>query len=355
MAAPRGHCSYIMSTASRQISESTCWVVTDGAAGAESQCLGLAEALGYTPVVKRIQARAPWRWLPPDLWLNPIAALSGEGDVMAPPWPEVLIASGRKAAAPAMAVRKMTQGKTFTVQIQDPRVPPDEFHLVVAPKHDNLRGDNVIETVGALTRVTPERLNAAEGEFAGLVANLPTPRVAVLVGGRSRSYDLSEPAAKRLGQDLADMAARTGAGLMVTTSRRTPPDAATALRDALRAQPAVFWSPDRDPPPNPYFGFLALAEHIVVTSDSVTMASEAASTGKPVHVVELAGGKDKFRRFHAQLQELGIARPFDGTLPHWTYTPLDETHRVADLVMRHMAEHAQRRVQAREEILGAAS
>ncbi len=327
-------------------------MVTDGAAGAETQCLGLAEALGYDPVVKRIDVRAPWRWLPPDLWMNPIAALSGEGDTMGPPWPDVLIAAGRKAAAPAMAVRKITRGGTFTIHIQNPYIPPDEFHVVVAPKHDAVKGDNVIPTVGALTRVTKRRLNAAAEQFAGLADRLPAPRVAVLVGGRSRVHDFDGRIARRLGQDLADMRARSGAGLMVTTSRRTPPEAADALRKSLKDQDAVFWQAGRDPEPNPYFGFLALADHIVVTADSVTMASEAASTGKPVHVVELPGGKEKFHRFHAQLRELGIARPFDGTLESWSYTRLDETGRVAKRIKKLLVEHERQRTAARAELLG---
>ncbi|RDD62001.1 hypothetical protein DRB17_10810 [Ferruginivarius sediminum] len=331
-----------------------CWVVTDGAAGAENQCLGLAEALGFDPVVKRIQVRAPWRWLPPDLWLNPVAALSGEGDAMAPPWPRVLIASGRKAAAPALAVRKITRGRTFTVQIQDPRVPADEFDVVVAPKHDNVRGDNVIPTVGSLTRITEKRLNAAGKQFAGLVESLPAPRVAVLVGGRSKAYDLSANTARRLGQDLVDMIARYGCGVMMTTSRRTPPEAAGALRETLEGQAAVIWQAGRDAGENPYFGFLALADHIVVTADSVNMASEAASTGKPVHVVELDGGRDKFRRFHAQLRELGAARPFDGRLEAWSYTPLDETRRVARLVRKRLEAREERRQASRAELLASA-
>jgi mitochondrial fission protein ELM1 len=327
-----------------------CWVVTDGAAGAENQCLGLAEALGFEPEVKRIRVRAPWRWLPPGLWLNPIAALSGEGDPLRPPWPRVLIASGRKAAAPALAVRKITRGGTFTVQIQDPRVPPDEFDVIVAPRHDGVRGDNVVPAVGALTRITKARLDAAAARFAPMVAELPAPRVAVLVGGRSKAYNLSTRTARRLGRDLVGMMARTGAGVMMTTSRRTPPEAATALREALAGQPAVVWQAGRDSGENPYFGFLALADHIVVTADSVNMASEAATTGKPVHVVELEGGRGKFRDFHAQLRDLGIARPFDGRLEAWSYAPLDETRRVAALVRERLEDREARRERTRADL-----
>lgn len=315
-----------------------CWVVTEGMAGTENQCIGLAEALGFDPVVKRIKVRAPWRWLSADLWPNAIAALSGEGDTMSPPWPRVLIASGRKAAAPAMAVRKISGGGTFTIQVQDPRVGPENFDVVVAPRHDGVVGDNVVQTVGALTRVTKKRLNAARKAFAPMVADLPQPRVAVLVGGRSRGYDLTPAVARQLGLDLADVCARDGAGLMVTTSRRTPADAAAELRAVLRDKPAMIWEAGRSDGENPYFGFLALADHIVVTPDSVSMASEAASTGKPVYIATMKGSRAKFQRFHDQLRQLGIARTFEGRLEDWRYEPLDETGRVARLIAKQLRE-----------------
>ena len=83
-----------------------CWIVSDGKAGMENQCLGLAETLGVEPAVKRIQVRKPWRWLPPSLMPAPLSALDSGGDRLAPPWPDLLIASGRLAVAPAIAVRR---------------------------------------------------------------------------------------------------------------------------------------------------------------------------------------------------------------------------------------------------------
>jgi hypothetical protein len=314
----------------------TCWVVTDGAAGAENQCIALAEALGCEPTIKRIQARAPWRWLPPELWPNPLAALSGEGDTLRAPWPDLVIGSSRKAAAPVAAIGRSSP-RTFTAFVQDPRMPLDAFDAVVAPNHDGLVGEGVFSTVGGLSRVTPSRLETARQQFRTTVADLPGPRIAVLVGGRSHAYDLSATRARRLGQDVADMCARSGGGAMVTTSRRTPAAAAEELRSVLRGQPALVWQPGRDPEPNPYFGFLAWADYILVTADSVSMLSEAASTGKPIQIVPMDGGRGKFERFHRELIHHGIAKPFDGTLDDWTYEPLAEARRVAEALKPRIA------------------
>lgn len=295
------------------------WVVSDGTPGMENQCVGLAEAVGLPFTTKRVSAS--WRRLLPGLRLG--------DDGFRPPWPRLLIASGRQSVAPALAIGRASRGATFTVQIQDPRVALDRFDLVVAPEHDQLAGPNVVATLGSLHGVTPARLAAARAAFVPVVAALPRPRIAVLVGGANRAYRFRVEDARALGGDLAALARTLGGGLMVTPSRRTGAAQAEALGRAVADVPGIVWLGDE---PNPYLGFLALADAVVVTADSVNMTTEALATGQPVHVAVLPGGSDKFRRFHAALVERGLTRPFGGRLESWSYEPLDETGRVAALV-----------------------
>jgi len=301
--------------------EPACWVVTDGTAGMMSQAVGLAERVGLPFTTKIVVPRAPLRWLPPGLWPRSLAL----GASLAPPWPRLLIATGRLAVAPALAVARA--GATFTVQIQDPRVAPERFGLVVAPEHDWIRGSNVIATLGALHGVTEAKLAAARAGAS--FDHLPRPRVAVPVGGANRAYRFGPAEARSLGRALADLARDGGAGLMVTSSRRTGAAQVAALAAALAGVPSTIWD---GRPPNPYLGFLAHADAIVVTADSVNMVSEALATGAPVHVAALPGGSAKFRRFHETLVRRGYTRPFAGALETWRYQPLDETGRVAAVV-----------------------
>lgn len=316
------------------------WVVTDGKAGMENQCVGLARALGAEPVVKRIRARLPWRWLTPALWPVPLRALDPAGDLLEPPWPDVAIGSGRQSVAPMMALRRASGGRSFTVQIQDPLVPAARFDLLAVPMHDRAAGNrrpapapNVMLTRGALHHVTPEAMRAAGLRLAPDYADLPRPLVAVLLGGPNKHYRFSAAAAERLGRGLAALTREHGAGLVITPSRRTPPEALAILRDRLQAAPCRFWDGSGE---NPYLGMLGLADAIVVTGDSVSMTSEACATGKPVHVFDLDGHSAKFARFHAGLRQAGITRPFEGHLGDWRYQPLDDTARVAAEIRRRL-------------------
>jgi hypothetical protein len=314
--------------------DKTCWVLSDRKPGHENPCLGLAEAIGLETTLKRVSARAPWSRLPPQLWFAPLLALGQRSDPLAPPWPDLLIAAGRQTVAPSIAIRRRSRGRTFTVQVLDPAVRLDRFDLVVAPQHDRLSGPNVVSTMGALTRVTPKRLAEAGPAFAAGVAHLPRPRVAVMVGGASKRHRMNPAVAADIGGRLAAFAGAAGAGLMVTPSRRTGDANVAALRAQLDGVAAVMWDGSGD---NPYYGYLALADAIVVTSDSVAMACEALATGKPVYIVELPGGGPKFDRFHESLRRAGYTRPFTGELQRWSYPPLNETARVAEEVRRRMA------------------
>jgi mitochondrial fission protein ELM1 len=212
-----------------------------------------------------------------------------------------------------------------------------KFDLVAAPQHDRLEGQNVIPIIGAMHRITRAKLDSAAASFADTLNHLPRPRIAVLIGGANRSYRMTEAVARRLGQDLARIADKNGAGLMVTASRRTGLDNENLLRAAIgagnKASNVMFWD---NHGPNPYFAYLALADAVIITCDSVNMISEATATGKPVYIVPLEGGDAKFSAFHQMLYDTGIARPFKGELDHWSYEVPDEPKRVATEILRRM-------------------
>jgi len=312
-------------------SQVTCWTVTDGKSGMENQCLGLAEALGLTPAVKRVKLRTPWRQLSPFLRMGLASAFSPEGDQLTPPWPDLLIATGRLSIPAPLYVKRASGGKTFTVQLQNPVIAPANFDLVVVPEHDDLRGSNVITTRGGLHRVTPVMLHQSGENFAPQIAHLPVPRIAVLIGGSSGAYRLTPVEMEPLAAQLGTLAKSSGGSLLVTPSRRTGDENIAILQNALRDTPAYIWNGQG---PNPYYGMLGLADFILVTCDSVNMVSEACSTGKPVYVIDLPGGSDKSHRFLESLQRDGLTRKFEGRLERWSYKPLDEVKKVAEKVKK---------------------
>jgi mitochondrial fission protein ELM1 len=299
------------------------WVLHDGKAGMASQSLGLAEATGFPFVEKRLTIRHPWAWLPPQVWVAPLAAVTEGRTRLAPPWPDLVIACGRNTVRPALAIRHVAAGGTVAVQIQDPHVGRDEFDLLIVPDHDRLRQANVVTTKGALHRITPQKLATERQRFPGLAA-LPRPILGVLIGGSNRAYRLGLGRLREIADQIAAHVRTTGGSVVLTPSRRTGDAGIAVLRERLAGLPASIWDGTGD---NPYCAYLAVADAFLVTADSVSMVSEAAATGKPVHVIELEGGDAKFARFHQTMRDIGITRPFAGRVESWAYTPLDDTAR----------------------------
>ncbi|HYZ41797.1 MAG TPA: mitochondrial fission ELM1 family protein [Stellaceae bacterium] len=304
------------------------WVLHDGKPGMASQALGLAEATGFPFIERPLAIRFPWSCLPPGLWLSPLASVKAVGAALLPPWPDLVIGCGRNAAMPALAIRRASGGSTLAVQIQDPGVGHREFDLFVVPEHDHLRGPQVIVTRGAVHRVTVDRLAAEASRFPALTA-LPRPILAVLIGGANKAYRFGLRQMAEIADTVAAVLHNQGGSALVTPSRRTGAAGVAMVRESLRHVSAMVWDGCGE---NPYFAFLALADAFVVTADSVSMISEAAATGKPVHVLELDGGNAKFARFHAAMRAAGITRPFTGRIESWSYPILDDTARAGAAV-----------------------
>ena len=305
----------------------TCWIVTEGMAGTENQCLGITETLKITPIIKRISLKQPWKIFSPYLGFENKHIFSS---ALTPPWPDILITSGRKAIAVSRYIKKQSNSKTFTLHIQDPRISSTNFDLLAVPKHDPTRGKNVITTIVAPNRITDKKLNEAKKTFNSF-EKLPSPRVAVLIGGKSQAYNISAKTMTKLAHQLKAL----DASLMITASRRTGEENKNILHNILKDTKAFIWDGNGE---NPYIGILAWADTILVTADSVSMLSEACTTGKPVYMIPLDGGGARLDKLHTNLQTSGCLRIFKGILEHWTYEPLRDAETISNELIKRLKE-----------------
>lgn len=318
------------------------WVLHDGKPGMASQALGLAEATGFPFVEQRLSIRLPWVWLPPALWLRPLAAPGPSGARLVPPWPGLVIGCGRNTVKPALAIRRAGGGHTLAAQIQDPGTGRAEFDLVIVPEHDQFRGPAVVVTRGAVHRVTDAKLAAERARFSKLAA-MPRPILTVLIGGSNKAYRVTLAQLGEIAQAVAAVLRQRGGSALVTPSRRTGSESLAVLHRHLAGLPIAIWDGSGE---NPYFAYLALADAFLVTADSVSMISEAAATGKPVHIFDLGGGNAKFARFHQLMRDAGITRPFAGRIEEWSYPIPDDTARAGAALRALVLDRFDRRTMA---------
>jgi uncharacterized protein len=298
----------------------TAWALTTGEDGMRTQARGLAQAVAARVIEKTTPAR--WSW-----------TRRGESaDRFEAPWPDVLITCGRRSTALSAALRKASGGRIVTVHIQDPRTSPAAFDLVVAMAHDRIAaGRNVIKVATALHDLTPEKLAAAAALWKDRLEALGGPLLGVVIGGTTRGHTFTLEQGRRLIGDLERVRQSAGVSLAITPSRRTPAGVRALLTEAFGDDSRAFlWDMTGE---NPYRGILALADRLVVTSDSVSMVSEALSTPHPVEVFDL--GIARYAPFLDALVERGLVRRFQGeATPPPAGGPVNATFDAAKAVLR---------------------
>lgn len=294
-----------------------------------NQAWGLAESLGLEVTLKKIKLRHPWESLAPHLRCGLNYCLSTSSDPLTSPFPNIIFASGRRAILPALLIKKKSP-RTKIVYFQNPKISAHHFDAIVCPEHDNYTGSNVITTIGAPHRITPEKLIRAAQQFSHLNPE-DKPVLSVIIGGPNKKYAMPNDFADRLYQDLTRLNDQ-GWRVLVTLSRRTPHNIAQKLQTLPKT--IYIWDGAGD---NPYFGLLGLAKALIVTCDSVSMISEACATSASVYLYKLDGAYPKFDRFHQRLIELGRIHWWTGQVSTDTAVPLSVTQDAALKLQRFLA------------------
>lgn len=263
------------------------WVLTDDRGGNTTQSVGLAEALGWPYERKSLHPGALSILHNRLLGASRVGILRSRSDALEPPWPDLVIAAGRRTAPVALWIREQSCGRTRLVHLgRKGGDVAERFDLVATPSYCRLfPHPHRVETCAPLHSVTPARLADAEKRWRDRFAPLPSPRIAVLVGGSSGQYRIDAAQASRLAAQVSQLARELGGSILATTSRRTGRRATDAFCAGIG--PGAFVYRPGDPGENPYLGMLAWADAIVATGDSESMLAEGASTGKPILIYPL--------------------------------------------------------------------
>ncbi len=308
------------------------WVLCDHKIGSKNQCLALADAIAQrwraTIDTKELRLKKPWRWLAPQFHPLSLGLLEAQScSALSAPWPDLVIASGSKLVAPALAIKAASQGRCKAIQILDPSCHRARFDAIITPEHDQLRGSNVISIKGALALHDQQRLDEGRAVVAPLMLG-PGPHVAVMIGGSNKDYELTSAALIAPVERLLE----TGAGrVYLCSSRRTPAAVLHELEQRFADDERV-WLRDQAGA-NPYWGLLVQSDLVCVTQDSISMVSEAASLGRPVLTLPLLRRRQrpwpfarraKFPAFEAAMLAGGHVRRFTAGFEVWDAPKLDD-------------------------------
>lgn len=262
------------------------WVLQAEKAGDNAQVDTVVDAVGLPVTVKLLRMRPRWQHGKPRIRAGLSHLDLAASDALEPPWPDLVIASGRRLMNVALWLRQQSAGRTRLVLVGRPHGHDDAFDLIVAaPQFQMPPRPNVLNLTLPLLMPPRAAIEQSARAWQERLADLPRPLTAVLVGGPTRPFRFGAAEAQEL---IARTLAATAAdgSLYVSTSRRTPPAVVDALIAALPAGARLFrWAPQVAD--NPYLALLGLADRFVVTGDSASMLVEVARLGKPLAVFEL--------------------------------------------------------------------
>lgn len=260
--------------------------------GDNGQVETIVEALGWPVERCFLQPLPQWVYGKPRFEPTLDHLDRARSDALEPPWPDLILTSGRRPSMAALWVRRQSGGRTRIVLVGKPSGYLGDFDLIVASSENQLPPfDNVLPTVLPFMRVDEAAVRTAARAWAPRFEGLPRPLVAILVGGETNPFVMDAGVAHRLVAEAQRVIAEGGTP-WITTSRRTTADVVEVLRRDLPPQARLFaWSADAGAEENPYFALLGSADAFVVTADSISMQVEVLRMRKPLAIFPLPVGR----------------------------------------------------------------
>lgn len=292
------------------------WVITEDIKGMANQALGLAESIKLN-LSKKLDLKIVQKIITKKSFFSPyISNVSKEfkDNYKIGNFPKVIISCGRQSIRTALYFKK----HSTIIYVQDPKVFNSSFDIIVAPKHDLVKGSNVIETLGTVHRINKDVLSKTNFIFE----NYQKPHNVVLIGGPNKHYDFD------YNEILKNLSSIKNGSVLVTCSRRTPNDFLKKLKSIKNINYVYDFSE-----PNTYFELLKTADTITVTIESVNMISEACATEASVFLLPLIQKrKNKFNNFQNELLEIKRVKMFDQNLELFKSQKLDVVSETAQKI-----------------------
>ena len=271
------------------------WLLMGDRAGDNSQVVGLGEALGWPIEQKHFVYTSYEKFVNLPICAHLWGVVRSQSSTLEAPWPDVVISAGRKNEPIARYIRKQADKPVRLVHMGRPWARLDKWDLIVTTPQYRLPDDpNVLHNDAPLHRVTRARLNIAAETWREKVAHLPRPLVVVLAGGNSGPYPFDRASGERLAAQADALAKKLGGSILITTSARTLEKTTDVLFSGIES-PSILYRWKKDDPDNPFFAFLGLADHVIVTADSVSMMAEACATGRPVYLFDTGEGRTSMK------------------------------------------------------------
>jgi mitochondrial fission protein ELM1 len=302
-------------------------LLTEGAHGMVSQAEGLAKALKLDFNHCFVNLKKPWKYFPINL--VPVSKSVIDGKIPDQIENQVLISCGKNSIIPSLFLKRNNKN-LFNIHIQNPKINFSSFDLIVAPEHDQIKGNNVLSTFGALHYITKQEVDSSSNFFSKYNLSENDKIVSLILGGPNRYYDFNEIDLGNIFLSIKDNFLDKDFKLILVRSRRTPDNIIDFAKKFFLDSAVIIDFVSKEF----YLSALKLSKTIIVTCDSTSMISECAITQKPIFVAKMKAKRrnGRFEYFLNSFREKGIIKFLGENTANWSYPELDETKRIARII-----------------------
>jgi mitochondrial fission protein ELM1 len=302
-------------------------LLTEGAHGMVSQVEGLAKALKLDFNHCFVNLKKPWKYFPINL--VPVSKSVIDGKIPDQIENQVLISCGKNSIISSLFLKRNNKN-LFNIHIQNPKINFSNFDLIVAPEHDQIKGNNVLNTFGALHYITKQEIDNSSNVFSKYNLSENDKIVSLILGGPNRYYDFNEIDLGNIFLLIKDNFLDKNFKLILVRSRRTPDNIIDFAKKFFLDSAVIIDFVSKEF----YLSALKLSKTIIVTCDSTSMISECAITQKPIFVAKMKAKRrnNRFEYFLNSFREKGIIKFLGENTDNWSYPELDETKRIARII-----------------------
>jgi len=299
-------------------------LLTEGMHGMISQVEGMAKALNTEYSHRIVRLSFPWNLIPPKFTPISQIVLKDKIYITKNEIPDLIISCGRKSVIPSIFLKR-NNSKIFTIHIQDPKVSFKNFDAIVAPEHDNLKGDNIYTSKGAIHYITELEISKSKQYLNDKIKSEKI--VSLILGGPNKYYSFNSDQIINIFNQIKSIFVSNGYKVIIIPSMRTPKETIDLAEREMGLCGYVVNKVDKQA----YLSAYALANYVIVTCDSTSMISEAATSGKPIFVAHMKAKKNnyRFKRFFELFKQMGITRDLGEKVETWTYNKHNEAQRIA--------------------------
>jgi mitochondrial fission protein ELM1 len=306
-------------------------LLTEGKHGMISQVEGLAKALDLEFIHEKIELNNFWKMIPPSI--TPVKNFVFKNNIDKDF--NIVISCGRKSVIPSIYLKQKYKNKIINIHIQDPKVSLNNFDYVVAPEHDQLKGNNVLTTKGAIHYLGDNELNENQNYLKSKI--IKEKVVSFIIGGPNKYYDYNDKILEEVFSKIKENFINKDFQLILIPSMRTPQNVIEKAKIYFDKNQIIITNVDK----KAYLSSLKLANHIVVTCDSTSMISEAAMTGKPIYIAQMPAIKNnyRFKKFFELFNSLNITRDLENSVDNWNYEKLNETDKISRYIKEQLKNY----------------